>query len=362
VNEPHPSRPILNIAILQRFLPSRSRGGVGVFTDGLATSLQQRGHAVTVFSQDPAPEGAAYAVSPVAVTAGRLAPLAFPLAVRRCDFTSFDVLHAQGDEQWLPWQGRPPVVRTLHGTALAEAWFNGVRQLSPRLLALHSYFYLGECVADVRADVVVAVSRHTTRFYPRVDVVIPNGIDVAAWAPDGSSKSPAPSILFIGEVDSRKRGRMLVDAFSQRVRAQISDAQLWLVSPDRVDGPGIEWKGRVGDGALRALMRRAWIMCLPSAYEGFGRPYAEALAAGTAVVATSNPGAREVLDDGRYGVIAPDDQLGDALVRVLSHADERAAFERSGLERAKAFDWPAVAAAYERAYALAIERAPRRHG
>jgi phosphatidylinositol alpha-mannosyltransferase len=191
--------------------------------------------------------------------------------------------------------------------------------------------------------------------------VIPNGIDVAAWAPDGSPKSPAPSILFVGEVDSRKRGRMLVDAFAQRVRAQIPNAQLWLVSPDRLEGAGIEWKGRVDDGALRALMRRAWIMCLPSAYEGFGRPYAEALAAGTTAVATTNPGAREVLEDGRYGVIVPDGQLGDALVRLLSHADERAEFERRGLERAQAFDWMIVAAEYERAYALAIERSPRRH-
>ncbi|MER3405656.1 MAG: hypothetical protein C4289_11280, partial [Chloroflexota bacterium] len=40
-----------------------------------------------------------------------------------------------------------------------------------------------------------------------------------------------------------------------------------------------------------------------SAYEGFGRPYIEAMACGTPVVATPNPGALEVLEGGRYGVI-----------------------------------------------------------
>jgi glycosyltransferase involved in cell wall biosynthesis len=100
-------------------------------------------------------------------------------------------------------------------------------------------------------------------------------------------------------------------------------------------------------------------MCLPSAYEGFGRPYAEALAAGTAVVATDNPGARDVLDDGRFGVIASDAGLGSALVRVLGDVDQRRALEARGLERARAFDWPVVAAQYEALYALAIERARR---
>jgi glycosyltransferase involved in cell wall biosynthesis len=247
-------------------------------------------------------------------------------------------------------------VRTLHGTALAEAWFNGVRGRSPKRLLLHTYFYLSECVADVRADVVVAVSDDTRRYYPRVDLVIPNGIDLAAWAPDGSPKSTSPSILFVGEVDSRKRGRLVLDVFARVVRTAVPGAQLWLVSPDRVDAPGVHWKGRVSDAALHDLMRRAWIMCLPSAYEGFGRPYAEALAAGTVAVATPNPGAREVLEDGRIGVIAADDALGDALVRLLRNPTERAAFEQRGLERARAFAWDRVAAAYEDAYTLAVSR------
>jgi phosphatidylinositol alpha-mannosyltransferase len=355
----------VNIAILQRFLPSRSRGGVGVFTDGLATALRRRGHEVTVFSQDPAPAGATYTVAPVPVGEGRFAPLAFPLAARRCDFTRFDVLHAQGDEQWLTRASGPAVVRTLHGTALAEAWFNGVVHPSPKRLALHLYFYVNEWIADVRADVVTAVSRHTTRFYPRVDAVIPNGIDVAAWAPDGTPKSPAPSILFLGEVDSRKRGRLLLETFASVVRPRVPDAQLWMVSPDqpaRTDASGIEWKGSLDSAALRRAMREAWVMCLPSAYEGFGRPYAEALAAGTAVVATPNPGAAEVLDNGRYGVIARDAELGDALATMLTAHERRAEFARQGLERARAFDWMTVAAEYERMYALAMERSRRRHG
>jgi len=198
-----------SIAIIQRFLPSRSRGGVGHFTHGLAETLSARGHDVTVFSQDPAPDGARYAVERVPVRDGRLAPLRFPWALRRCDFSRFDVIHAQGDDQWLTRHGLPPVVRTMHGTALAEAWFNGLRAGSAKRLLLHLYFYAMELLADLRADRVVAVSAGTGRFYPRMHDVIPNGIDVARFAAAAATtaKSAAPSALCTGALESRNSGR-----------------------------------------------------------------------------------------------------------------------------------------------------------
>jgi glycosyltransferase involved in cell wall biosynthesis len=335
-------------------LPSRSRGGVGHFTHGLAQTLSDRGHAVTVFSQDPAPEGARYAVRHVPVRDGLLAPLAFPWALRRCDFRDFDVIHAQGDEQWLSHQGHPPIVRTMHGTALAEAWFNGMKAGSLKRLLLHLYFYSMECIADLRADRVVGVSAGTGRFYPRMHAVIPNGIDLERFRDAGKSgvKSDAPSIIFIGELDSRKRGRWLVDVFLRGVRTRVPQAELWLVSPDAPPqtAPGVVHCGTPDDVRLAELLSRAWVMCLPSAYEGFGRPYAEAMAAGTVAAATPNPGANDVLEDGRAGVLAPDAGLADALVALLEDAGARDRYIAVGRARAEAFAWPRVAEAYERLY------------
>lgn len=317
-----------------------------------------RGHDVTVFSQDPAPDGARYAVHRVPVRDDKLSPLAFPWALRRCDFSRFDVIHAQGDEQWLARRAGPPVVRTMHGTALAEAWFNGVKAGSPKRFLLHLYFYAMECVADLRADRVVGVSAGTGRFYPRMHAVIPNGIDVArfAAAASGATKSSAPSIVFIGELESRKRGRFLVNVFARSVRPRVPSAELWLVSPDQAgptELPGVVPCGTPDDAALAARLASAWVMCLPSAYEGFGRPYAEAMAAGTVAAATPNPGANDVLDDGRAGVIADDQSLGDALVRLLTDADERERFIAIGRARVEAYSWSRVAAAYEEMYAQA---------
>ena len=339
----------LKVAVIQRFLPPASRGGAGHFAVGLCDALAKRGHEMTIVSQDPKPPGAAFDVLQLEGKAARTAPLSFPFQIARTDFDRFDLIHAQGDEQWIG-RRRKPIVRTLHGSSLDEAAANGLRHLSPKHLLLHTWFYGGELVAAMRADALVAVSRAAARHVPVHADVIPNGIDTAAFAANGTPKSAAPSVLFVGELDSRKRGRLLVREFVERVRPRVPGAELWLVSPDRAEGPGVMHLGTLSDEALRDAYRRAWIMCLPSAYEGFGRPYVEALAAGTAVVATPNAGAREVLDEGRYGVIAAERDLAGALVSLLEDARRRALLAANGIARAREYDWSIVAAAYERVY------------
>lgn len=343
----------LDVAVIQRFLPPASRGGAGHFTVGLCGALATRGHKVTIFSQDPKPSGASFDVVQLPGRERRTAPLTFPLQLASIDFSAFDVIHAQGDEQMVRHRGRP-VVRTLHGSSLDEAIANGLHARSPRHLLLHGWFFNWEVVSGLRADAIVAVSAAAGRHALRHVDVIPNGIDAAALAPDGTPKSAAPSILFVGELDSRKRGRWLVRAFVEKIRPGLPGAELWLVSPDRADGPGVVNLGTIDDGALRDRYRRAWMMCLPSSYEGFGRPYAEALAAGTVVAATPNAGARDVLDGGRFGLIAGETRLAEEMLSLLKDPGRRAAFERLGVARAGEYDWPRVAAAYERVYARVI--------
>lgn len=344
----------LDVAVVQRFLPPESRGGAGHFTAGLCDALALRGHRVTVFSHDRGPADARYRVDQLPGRERRLAPIVFPRQIAAIDFSRFDVIHAQGDEQFIRHRGRP-VVRTLHGSSLDEAMANGVRALSPKHLLLHAWFYQGELIAALRADAVTAVSAAAGRHVPRHVDVIPNGVDTRAFAPDGTAKSAQPSVLFVGELDSRKRGRWLARVFQEQVRPRVPGAELWLVSPDLAEGPGIVSLGTLDDAALRDCYRRAWMLCLPSTYEGFGRPYVEAMAAGTAVVASPNPGARDVLAHGRFGVIADDGALGGAIVELIGDPARRRSLETGGLARAAEYDWSVVAAAYERAYERVME-------
>jgi glycosyltransferase involved in cell wall biosynthesis len=139
--------------------------------------------------------------------------------------------------------------------------------------------------------------------------------------------------------------------FVREVRPHLPDAELIMVSDADVGLPGVRWVGRVSKERLIELYQSSWVFCSTSTYEGFGVPYIEAMAAGTAVVSTRNPGAREVLLDGAYGELASDAELAATLRAMLSDETRRRSFARNGLARAASFTWDAVAAQYEAVYA-----------
>lgn len=337
----------MNIAIVSLLLPSGSKIGVGYVVHHFANHLVRRGHTVTVFSQTGAMADSLYEVR-VVPSGRRLRTFGFAWNVRHCDFRGFDVLNAHGDDWFLWGCPRPRHVHTYHGSLLAETLHAKTLLVKLRmgLLALCEY---GSCFL---ADELVAVSENTRAYLPMVKRVIPNGVDLAEFRP--GTKSEAPSLLFVGTMGNRKRGTMLLDQFRRVIRPALPRAEFWAVCEDRLEPEeGVRWFGRVDAERLADLYRRAWVFCLPSTYEGFGVPYIEAMASGTPVVATANPGAVEVTGDGRWGVIAADADLADTILELLRDPERRARLAQVGLERARDFDWNTVCAAYEALFAAA---------
>ena len=335
----------LRIAMISQYLPGGSKIGVGYQVHALANALVDRGHTVTVWSACAAGDDARYRTERIPLT-GPLRTFRFATALRRVDFAGYDVLHAHGDDYWL-WRRRVPVhVRTLHGSCLAEALrIRGVVARTRMLL-----LGLSEELASVVADHAVVVSPDTRRWLPWVRRVIPNGVDTTVFSPGVRGRHPTPAVLFVGTYLHRKRGRLLMDVFEREVRPAVPDAELWMVCDDAPDAKGVVRYGRVGQDELVDLYRRAWVFCLPSSYEGFGIPYAEALACGTPVVATPNGGARHVLAGGTAGVVCRAEDLGAELVRLLGDDVERERLAAAGLARSGVFDLDAVVDAYEALY------------
>ena len=128
--------------------------------------------------------------------------------------------------------------------------------------------------------------------------VIPHGVDRRVFRAAAGSKSAHPSVLFVGTLDGRKRGRFLLDVFERTIRPAHPTATLTVVGQKGPPRPGVTYRTGVSDDELVALYQTAWVYASPSTYEGFGLPYLEAMACGTVVVATRNPGSVEVLGDG----------------------------------------------------------------
>ena len=198
------------------------------------------------------------------------------------------------------------------------------------------------------ADRNVGISEATRRRIPGISDIVPCGVDTELFHP--GPKSDGPTLLFVGTTGGRKRGTLLADIFTREIRPRFPAAQLWAVAEKPLAGEGIINFGKIPLEEITDLFRRAWVFCLPSTYEGFGVPYIEALASGTAVVASPNPGACEILDEGRFGVLASDADLGAAINTLLGSEEERNRFARLGPARAALYDWDAVTQMYERHY------------
>ncbi len=170
------------------------------------------------------------------------------------------------------------------------------------------------------------------------------------------AKSSIPTILFVGTYGNRKRGKLLIEIFARDILPKLPAAQLWMVCSDAPPAANVSVLGRISQQELINRYRRAWAFCLPSTYEGFGIPYIEAMAAGTAVVASPNVGAVEVTRNGQDGLVVADDKLGQTLLQVLTDETLRHKLEAAGLERVKDFDLNKVCEQYEEIYTGLIKK------
>ena len=101
------------------------------------------------------------------------------------------------------------------------------------------------------------------------------------------------------------------------------------------------------------LLTHAAVFVCPSVYEPLGIVNLEAMACGTAVVASAVGGIPEVVDDGRTGLLVPYDEhapdafesgLTEALNRILDDPEGAARMGAAGRDRAvREFGWDQVA-------------------
>lgn len=304
-------------------LPPAGRGGVGYQVDLLARTMAELGHSVRVVSTTPGPSDATYEVDVVhSPSTGRFPRLrrqyGVAVAFRGAELDGQGAVHAHGDDWLMPKHVRR--VRTFYGSAIHES---RTATSILRKCAQRCQYRLEHRSARL-ATTRVAISEHSRPLIPNIDRVIPCAVDERLFGGiGGRSPTREPSVLYVaGSLGGRKRGQVLLDAFRE-VRRRWSDATLHLVTRDDVEGQGVRRYSNLTPGDLAALYLSSWVFASPSSYEGFGVPYAEALTAGLPIIATRNPGAEEVLEKGRLGLVTEVEGFPADLVGLLDDDDRR---------------------------------------
>lgn len=197
-------------------------------------------------------------------------------------------------------------------------------------------------------------------------VVIPNGVDVAAFASapllDGYPR-PGKSVLFLGRFDEPRKGMAVLLRALPTLVERFPDVEILVVGRGDEDelrddagdlASHLRFLGQVDDAAKASAMRSADVYCAPhTGGESFGIVLVEAMAAGTAVVASDLDAFRQVLDDGKAGRLVPVDDaaaLADGLIELLADDAVREHYVTAAARAVRPYDWSMVARQIMRVY------------
>ncbi|MEU5840538.1 glycosyltransferase family 4 protein [Rhodococcus sp. NPDC047139] len=346
-------------------------GGVQAHVVDLAEVLIARGHEVSVL----APASEITSLPDFVVSAGRAVAIPYNGSVARLSFgpvsyarvrrwindNDFDVLHihepnAPSLSMLALKVAEGPIVATFHTSttkSLVLSTFQGV--LQPYLEKISGRIAVSELarrwqVTSLGADAVE----------------IPNGVDVPFFrhAPllPGYPR-PGRTVLFLGRYDEPRKGMDVLLGALPALVAHHPDIEILVVGrgdEDRLRKEAgryaghIRLLGQVDDDDKASAMRSADVYCAPNlGGESFGIVLVEAMASGTAVVASQLDAFRRVLRDGQAGVLVPvgdADALARGILEVLGDESRRRALVDSGSSVVEAYDWPVVAEQILRVY------------
>ncbi|MEE4022910.1 glycosyltransferase family 4 protein [Gordonia sp. PKS22-38] len=346
-------------------------GGVQAHVVELAQVFIERGHEVSVLApsapQTPLPD---YVVS-----AGPALAIPYNGSVSRVNFSPtgylrlrdwlahsrFDVLHvhepnAPSLSMMSLMVASGPIVTTFHTSTTRSMWLSVFQGI------LRPYH---ERIAGK-----IAVSELARRWQMESlgsdAVEIPNGIDAAGFAgaaPLEGYPWPGRTILFLGRYDEPRKGIDILMRALPAIVVRFPDVRVLIVGGGNERAlrrragalaDHLVFLGQVDDETKARALRSADVYCAPNlGGESFGIVLVEAMAAGAAVVASDLNAFRRVLDDGRSGRLVPtgsSDDLGEALIDLLSDDDARTELVAAGRRRADRYDWSRVADQILRVY------------
>jgi glycosyltransferase involved in cell wall biosynthesis len=180
---------------------------------------------------------------------------------------------------------------------------------------------------------------------------------------------PEPYLLYPSSTEPHKNHAMLLRAFARIASTRPGLSLVLTGAAGRSDGEVVAEIERLGlvdvvrrlghvpRERLDALIAGAVAVVYPSQYEGFGLPLAEAMSAGSPVIASDLPVIREVV--GESGVLVdPGDTeaWAGAMVRLLEDAALRERLATAGGEQVQGLTASETSRRLSDAYRLAAER------
>lgn len=209
---------------------------------------------------------------------------------------------------------------------------------------------------------VICVSENTRKdfneFYPWYKgkiQVIPNGYDDNTYYFEPETRK-SKEVIFVGTRADYKRFDIAV-----QIVAGLLDCHLVIVGGGKLSKKEkqlldtllpdkYEKKGLVDNDELRHLYNRAFFLCYPSEYEGFGIPLLEAQACGCPVVCQKKSSIPEVVEDTAIYFDSNKIQSAIQAIKQLYEKKKYLDYQKRGLDNVKRFSWSKSAMKHQKFY------------
>jgi phosphatidylinositol alpha-mannosyltransferase len=361
----------MRIAQVTEFYPPWS-GGIGEHVTHLARELRAQGHEVRIVTGRHRVVGRAAPVDPsLEAHTLRLGPnVRFPYnggmasvtytpdMPRRLDAVlareSFDIVHIHN-----PMTPVLPILALDRSRAINVGTFHSYHP-TERMLRWWKWV-LGPRLPRLQLAIAVSEAARAAfhRYFQHPYEIVPNGIDLQRFAPNGHVPPPdgEQSLLFVGQLVPKKGLHVLLAAFEELL-AEFPRLRLRIVGDGPLEGaarrqlgprsrPQVEFLGAQHGDQLVELYRTCDVFCAPSVgNESFGITLLEAMAAGKPIVAANIPGYDDVVRDGVEAVMYESRDpraLRDALRSVVRDGAKRRALVTAARRRVADYGWPRVA-------------------
>ncbi len=215
-----------------------------------------------------------------------------------------------------------------------NTWGGTSEAAHPRVMARAEAEY-------AEADLITVPSTFSARSFMDRGVpqsklrVLPYGVSLDAFHPDGTPDAEHFDVLFAGGACLRKGVPYLLKAFQM---LQHPRKRLWFAGAfpselvENMKRAGL-WSeqihllGHLNRGQLRQRMSRSHVLVLPSIEDGFGLVMAQAMACGCPVIATEHTGAIDLFQHDGAGFIVPirqADMLAEHMQQLVDSPETRA--------------------------------------
>lgn len=189
--------------------------------------------------------------------------------------------------------------------------------------------------------------------------VIYNGVDTDNFRPSENGKSDkCEKLIFVGNTEDRKKGILYLLRAMTKIPENIKLICVNGGAPRHIYGQELVDKLKIGDRVIFTgrlpvekvgeKYREADIAVVPSLFEGFGLPAAEAMASGLPVVSTDGGALPEVVGtDGKASILVParsSTAIANAIMELVNDPERRKRMGKEARRRVlEQFTWKKAA-------------------